>query len=112
MTTIFNMARDVNGYVAYAPSFAEDSFHTTLAANTPQYFTVPSTFKNWVAVFSFTPGISVWVANNSTPVVPSSSFSSTTSELNPGTRAVMAGDVIGFICAEAVQIGISLYAIP
>ena len=112
MSTLLNMGRDVQGYNAYAPFFAVDGQSTTLSANAAQNFTVPSNFENWIAVFSYEPGSNVWVANNTTAAVPSTSFAATVSQLNPAARWVNAGDVLSFITGDATAlVGVSLYAI-
>lgn len=110
--TMLNFGRDVQGYNAYAPAFSVDNKSTILSANIEQHFTVPSDFENWIAVFSFEPGTSVWVANNQTSNVPSASFADTFSQLNPAARLVNAGDVLSFISPDTTaSIGISLYAV-
>jgi hypothetical protein len=112
MSTLANFGRDVQGFNAYAPAFAIDNFATTLSANTEQHFTVPSNFKHWLAVFSFNPGSNVWVANNTTATLPSGSFASILSVLNPAVRSVEAGDVLSFISADTTDyVGVTLYAV-
>lgn len=112
MTTIFNMTRDINGFNGFGLEFADDNQKTTLAVGVEQHFTVSSNYSTWLAVFSFEPGSSVWVANNETAAVPSGSFSSTDSQLNPSARKVFGGDVLSFISNNTTaEIGVSLYAI-
>jgi|SRR5580692_9168513 hypothetical protein len=112
MSTLLDMNSDVRGYNAYAPAFSLDNQSTTLSANAEQHFTVPSNFAKWIAVFSYQPGSNVWVANNDTAAVPSSSFAATTSQFNPAARYVQAADVLSFITADtSALVGVSLYAI-
>lgn len=113
MTTKFNMTRDVNGLNGFGLEFSDDNQKVTLAVGVEQHFTVPSNFAFWLAVFSFEPGSTVWVANNDTAAVPSGSFSSTSSQLNPSARKVRGGDILSFITNNTTaEIGVSLYAIP
>lgn len=110
------MVRDINGYVTFGLPFTDTKVNTTLASNEEQTTTVPAspdaTFKNILAVFSFTAGASVWVANNATAATPGGSFASTTSELNPAARQVKSGDILHFITADDTndQVGITYYA--
>lgn len=110
--TQLNMHSDVRGYNAFAPDFSSDGFTTTLAATVEQHFTVPDSFQNWIAVFSYQSGANVLVANNDTATVAGASFSTTTSQLNPAARHVEAGDILSFITADTTAIvGVSLYVV-
>ena len=111
MTTQLNLGRDVQGFNAYAPDFADINYNTILAANIEQHFTVPSNVSRWIAVFSFTPGASVWASNLDTAVIPTGSFAASLSQLNPATRTVKAGDVLSFISDDTAEVGVSLYAV-
>lgn len=111
-STLLNMTRDINGYNAFGLQFAKDSYQTTLSASAAQSLTVPSNFAVWTAVFAYTPGAEVWVADNTTATLPSGSFSSTASQMNPTVRQVLAGDVLSFITSNATaDVGVSLYAL-
>lgn len=112
MSTKLNFGRDVQGYNAYAPTQATDRYSATLAANTATSITVPSNFENWIAVFSYAPGVEVWISMTGTAAVPAGgTFASTTSEMNPGARQVTAATVISAISAVGGDIGVSLYAL-
>lgn len=114
MSTILNFGRDNSGFNAYAPMFAVDNYSATLAAGSAQSITVPSNNQAWVAVFSFTPGASIWVARNTTATIPvGATFASTSSILNPGARTVFAGDTISIITdtTGGCDVGVTLYAI-
>lgn len=116
MTTSLNMVRDMNGFNTFGLQFSDTGFQTTLAANVAQSFTVPTISNvgqgNYLAIFSFDPGLRIFVARNATAVVPGGSFSSTVSELNPTSRFVIVGDVISFITPDTTAyVNVKLYAI-
>ena len=112
MSTKLNFGRDVQGYNAYAPVQSTDRYSATLAANTVETITVPGNFENWIAVFSYAPGVEVWISTTGTAAVPAgATFASTTSEMNPGSRQVTAATVISAISAVGGDIGVSLYAL-
>lgn len=113
MSTLLNFGRDVQGLNAYAPSFSQNKFSATLTNGAEEKLTVPSNYESWIAAFSFEPGANVWVSNNQTSEIPAgATFLSTTSELNPGSRKVSAGDVLSFITDNTTaDVGVSLYAV-
>jgi hypothetical protein len=122
MTTKFSMARDIGGFNGFGLLFSDTKYNTTLAANTAQSLTVPSVMGMggngiysepvYLAIFSYAPGSSVWVANNATAAVPGGSFAAATSELNPAARQVNGGDVLSFITADTSdEIGVTFYVI-
>jgi len=110
------MVRDINGFNSFGTAFSDTKKSVILVQNIEQNFTVPSTenstYKNWLAVFCFQPGASIWVALNNTAAIPGASFSDTTSELNPASRYVMGGDTLSFISTDALnEIGVIFYAV-
>lgn len=113
MSTVLNFGRDSQGYNAYAPQFATDRFSATLESGSPESITVPSNHGVWIVSFSYQPGTNVWVAYKGTAELPgSSAFTSTTSELNPGSRMVYAGDVISLVTDNTESnVGVVFYAI-
>lgn len=117
MSAKFILTRDINSYNGFGLPISDvDNWSTTLAANVAQTTTVPSMpFANcsgWIAVFSYSPGASVFVANNATATIPTSSFGATTSQLNPVGRFVKAGDVLSFITADTTDfVQVSFYAV-
>lgn len=119
MTTRLAFGRDVQGYNAFAPAFADDAFSATLAATTDTTVTIPSNFQNWIAFFSVEPSKLVWVALNTAAAAPAgATFASTASELissnfqYPPARKVKAGDVLHFFSqAGTANVGVTLYAI-
>ena len=74
----------------------------------------PKTFATprFLAIFSYEPGASVWVALNATATTAGAAFATTDSELNPSARVVDSSDVLHFITADATAIlGVSFYAL-
>lgn len=112
--TKFLMTRDIAGYNGFGIPFTNIAKSALLATGVEQHFTVPSNYPNWIAIFAFAPGSSVWVDNFTTAVAPSGAFSDTTSELNPAARYVKAGDVLSFITADvnSVMVNVLLYVAP
>jgi len=108
MSTKFLMTRDVSGDNGFGLPFAQDAWNTYLAANAEQNFTVPANYEWWIAIFSYTPGSNIWVADNTTAAVAGSSFATTTSELNPAARLVKSGDVLSFITADTTSPNVSV----
>lgn len=113
MTTKFNMTRDVAGYNGFGVKFADDGFSGVLANGVAQSVTVPSTYPNWIAVFSYTPGSNIWVDGTNTASVPGGAFSATTSDLNPSARQVSAGQVLSFKTTDTTspQVKVSFYVV-
>lgn len=123
MTTKFNMSRDINGYNGFGLTFTDTAYSATLAINTDTSLTVPNaigigkqgyaTVAQTLAVFSFDPGQSVWVAVNTAAANPGgAAFAATSSELNPAARLVKGGDVLHFYCTTAnVNVSVSFYSV-
>ena len=104
MSTKFLMIRDLSGTNGFGISPTYDVKASSWAVNTAQSITVPSNYKNWIAIFSYSPGANVWVRfDGGTAAVASGSFASVSSVLNPAGRAVSAGQVISFITADATN---------
>lgn len=114
MTKKFLLGRDRGGNLAYSLEFADatTSAKTTLAAGIAQSITIPSTYEKWQIICTYSEGSSVWVANNETPTVPTSSFVWSAGERKPIIRMVNAGDVISFVTSDAsAEVGVVLYAV-
>ena len=114
MSTLLNFQSDIKGFNSFAAPLSTDKYSATLAAAGNSTVTVPSNYENWVVSFSFQPGADVWVAYNTSAAAPvGSTFASTTSELLPGSRAILKGTTINCYNngAGVADVGIILYAI-
>lgn len=100
MSTKFLMTRDVAGMNGFGIVFAQDGYSMILAATVEQHVTVPDNYPNWIAIFGYTPGATVWVDGITTAVAPTGAASATTAKLNPSARAVKAGDTLSFITSD------------
>jgi len=119
----FILTRDINGYVGFGLPFSEMTFQATLATSTNTTLTVPTslslgrqgntTSAQFIAIFSFDPGTSVWVSNNTTANSPAgASFVQTNSQLNPAARTVKAGDILNFYTPGiGVSVNVSFYSL-
>lgn len=115
MTTKFNMVKDISGFNGFGLPFADNKYSTTLAAGVEQTLTVPNSpfadCPNFIAIFSFAPGSSVWVSLNATAVTAGGAFAAVSSEMNPAARYVTGGDVLHFKTVDASdEIGVIFYA--
>jgi len=104
MSTKLNLTKDIAGYNGFGLAPTTDIKRTTLTANAAQSVTVPSNYQNWLAIFSYTPGASVWVRfDGSAATLPTGTFASAASVLNPAGRAVVAGQTISVITDDATD---------
>jgi hypothetical protein len=111
-TTALLMTRDQSGAVTFGLIPSTIKYNTTLAAGVAQTFTTPSDTAKYLAIFSMEPGASVWCALNTTAAVPGVSVAATSSELNPTSWQVEAGDTISVISPNTTaEIGVKFYAI-
>jgi hypothetical protein len=121
MSTKFNMARDINGYNGFGLIFTDTAYSCTLTASTDTTLTIPANMglgggglsqsSQWIAIFNFDPGSSVWVASNAVASNPAGgSFAATSSELNPSARLIKGGDVLHFYTTgTGVNVSVLLY---
>jgi hypothetical protein len=108
MPTKFLMSRDVAGYNGFGLPMTLDAVSGIMAAGVAQSVAVPDTYPNWIAIFTYTPGASVWVDTFTTAVAPTGAFSATTSELNPAARFVKSGDVLSLITSDITSPAVSI----
>lgn len=113
MSTKFLMTRDIGGYNGFGIMPTYDMQSGVLAATVTQSITVPDEYANWIAIFSYTPGSSIWVSFTTTAAAPAGAFGSTQSCLNPAGRAVKAGSTISFITNDAFSpaVGVEFQAV-
>lgn len=123
MATKFSMTRDINGYNGFGLVFTDTAYSCTLTANMNTTLTVPngdqlggaglsqSANAKLIAIFTFDPGSTVWVANNTAASAPAgATFAATVSEGNPVARTVTAGDVLNFLTTgTGVNVGVAFY---
>lgn len=104
MSTKFCMTRDINGYNGFGIIPTTDVYSGLMAVGVAQTVTVPDNYQNWIAIFSYTPGSSVWVSfDGDAAVAPTGAFSATNSVLNPSARQVKGGDTISIITADGTN---------
>lgn len=116
MSTVLNFGRDINDFNANSPAFTDICFRTNLAAGVAQALTIPatsdSTYRKWLAKFSYSPVSRVFVGDNIAATVPGGAFALNNAPLNPDTRTVKPGDVLSFITPDATAfVTVELYAI-
>lgn len=113
MTTLL-LTTDINGKVTYGIVPSDDMVSGDLAADTAASFTVPTGFKFYELIFSFQPGLRVWVSFDGQPAEypADASFSATNSELNPAVRTVAGGTVVSLVTPDTnAMVGVSIYGI-
>jgi hypothetical protein len=65
-----------------------------------------------LAVFSYAPGASVWVAKGVAAAAPAGvNFALSNSELNPPAKVVHAGDVLHFFAGAIANVSVAFYAL-
>jgi hypothetical protein len=114
--SVLSFGRDVQGFNAYAPQVSNRLYASALTANTVANLTIPSDFSNYMVLFSYSAGATVWVdMSGANAVIPTlATISTVTAELLPGQRQVTAGSQISLITADqaGTQVGFALYGIP
>lgn len=119
MTVLFNQNLPRGATNDFSNQFSDLIYTTTLAANTAQSITVPSTSatgmgasastsNRFIAIFKVQDGKTVFVSRAGTAVVATGSVAATQSELIPNGyemgRHVKAGDTLSLITADASAI--------
>lgn len=116
----YQITRDIQGYPTTGSKtglkFSLDGQYFDLAASTALPVTVPSLpYTKAIAVIEYakTDGVPfVWVQPSASPVLaaPTGVVASTTAELNPGVREVVAGQVLQFLTEQTnVSVSIKYY---
>lgn len=112
MTTLFNMARDINGYNSFITDPPDAVFGIILASNVHKEITIPSDASFYVAIFSYGQGTNTWVAYNQTAQIPNVTFQNLGSELLPTGYKVKAGNSLSFVTEETnATMSVKFYAI-
>lgn len=97
----FMLTRDINGFNGFGLDPSNYIEEVQLLANAEQHFTVSSQNAYWLAIFSYDPGLRIFVAYNNTAAVPTTTFASGVSDLNPTALRVKAGSKLSFITPDA-----------
>jgi hypothetical protein len=111
----FTIDRDSSGVPTNSPiglPFTVNNVYIALAQNTEATTTVPSGDYQWYeAIFRYTPAGTVFVAPGSVALtLPSSSFASTPSCINPPNARVAAGSTLRFITNDTTtSLSVSYY---
>jgi len=114
MSDLLEFGRDIQGFNAFAPSFANNKYSASLTSGGSDSITVPANYTNWIAAFSYEPGAIIWVAVGASAAAPAgNTFAATDSELLPASRTVKSGEVIDFYNhgANIADVGVNLYAV-
>lgn len=97
----FILTRDINGYNGFGRRPPTLIWNATLIANTATNFTLPSSYQNWIVLFSVEPGSNVWICINDTAAVPAgNTLVAATSELIPSAYQLVAGDIVSVISPD------------
>lgn len=122
MTTQYNINADTRGVNGFGLPFCDTVYSAKLAATTNTTLIVPGTLSlgmapasqtnRFVAVFSYDPSASVFVAVNGTAAIPAGAgFAATTSELNPTAKKVKAGDTLNFFSSGTPNVTVAFYSV-
>jgi len=114
MTQKLALTRDINGFNTFGIAPSDVKVGVQLIQNDEESFQVPTAFKFYELVFSIDPGLRVWVSyDGATPDVPSSTFATINSELNPAARTVPGGTIVNCITPDtSAFVGVMMYGIP
>lgn len=98
------MTRDINGYNGFGIGPTANIQGCSLAANTAQTFTAPSSTGWWIAIFSPTPGAQIFVDfTGATATLPSGTVGAVTVALNPSARRIAGGSTFSVITPDATS---------
>lgn len=121
MTTAYNISDYSRGVNGFGLPFCDTVFTATLVADTLATVTIPGNatlgptvyqIDKFLAVFSYEPGSSVFVAVNGDAELPNGDdFEQSNSELNPSCKLVRAADVLSFVSNNiAAHVSVAIYA--
>lgn len=111
MTVRLALSRDINGYVTFGRQPSTDVRRFLLVANAAQNFTVPSNFPVWEIIFSFDPGLRIFVSSTTTATVPTTADSAD-AEMNPTDWRLNAATVVSLITPDATAYAtVTMYAV-
>lgn len=110
--TKFFLTRDINGFNGFGLNPSNYIEEVQLLANAEQHFTVSSQNANWLAIFSYDPGMRIFVAYNNTAAVPTTTFAAGVSDLLPTALKVQGGSKLSFITPDtAAYTVVKFYAL-
>lgn len=111
--TMLNLTKDVKGFNTFGRVPADLKYSASLTTSSDQSVTVPNTAVKWLAIFSYEPGASVWVAIGTAASAPvGATFAATSSELNPVAYELNSGEVIHFLTSDvSANVGVSFYVL-
>lgn len=110
---MFLLGRDVAGYNSFLVNFPDIGKAVNLAANVAQSITIPSSSPLYAITFQYEPGSNIFITNSGTATVPSGTFSTTTSMLNPPGLQLVKGTVLSFITPDTTAYVIAnIYSYP
>ena len=94
------MQKDIQGTNGFGiiPTYDIQGCYLTMGA--AQTFTVPNNAPNWIAIFSYTPGASVFVSFTTTAATPGATVGTITSVLNPAARSLKGGSTFSVITPD------------
>ncbi len=110
--TALKFGKDCNGFNAFAPRPSTNMWSANLNSGGLTSITVPSDFDEYNFCLAIQPGTSIWVdfTGDDAAYPLSDTLSSTTSELNPASRTVLAGSTISLITSDTnAEVGVVLY---
>ena len=107
--TKFVLVKDINSNVTYGVPTSNTIYAAALTANTPQSLTVPANAQ--LALYSWTPGVDLFVNPTTTAAVPGASFAAATTEQNPTIRPVIGGSTLSFVSPSNCNVTVSFYEV-
>ena len=108
-----SFARDTQSFNTFLRNPAPIVVDGQLATSVEQTYTIPSDYPFYAVIFGWEQGNNIYVNINNTAAVPSGSFSTGGSEVNPVGYWLIAGSVIHVITDDtSVNMSMSLYPIP